>query len=71
MFSAEEEEGLEPRQHAELKQQGAPLELVNQQRLMQHAGQEPDPEAAASAGRADAAQDDASLVRKYPFSQDD
>ena len=53
-----------PKQHAALKQQGVSPEVVSQQVLMQHAGQESQPEAAASAGRADAAADDAALVRK-------
>ena len=46
-----------------LKQQGVSPELVNQQMVMQAAGREPQPEAAASKGRADAAPDDAALVR--------
>ncbi len=51
-----------PKQHAALQQQGMSPEVVSQQVLMQHAGQESNPEAAASAGRADAAADDAGLV---------
>ena len=52
-----------PKQHAALRQQGMSAEVVSQQVLMQHVGQESKPEAAASAGRADAAPDDAALVR--------
>jgi len=59
---AEDEDTPMPKQHAALKQQGVSPEVVSQQLLMQHAGQESKPEAAASAGRADAAADDASLV---------
>ncbi len=55
-----------PKQHAALKQQGMSPEVVSQQVLMQHAGQESKPEAAASAGRADAAADDAALVYLLP-----
>lgn len=51
-----------PRQQAILKQQGVSPQLVSQQVLMQHAGQEPEPEVAASNGGTDAAQDDAALV---------
>ena len=59
-----EEEGMPgPRQHAALRQQGISPELVSQQVLMQHTGQESNPQAAASAGRLDAAADDAALVR--------
>jgi len=59
---AEDEDTRMPKQHAALKQQGVSPEVVSQQLLMQHAGQESKPEAAASAGRADAAADDAALV---------
>ena len=51
-----------PKQQAVLKQQGVSPQLVSQQVLMQHAGQEPQPEAATSTGRLDAAPDDAALV---------
>jgi len=59
---AEDEDTPMPKQHAALKPQGMSPEVVSQQVLMQHAGQESKPEAAASAGRADAAADDAALV---------
>ena len=59
---AEEELSPMPKQQAILKQQGVSPQLVSQQVLMQHAGQEPEPEVAASSGRSDAAQDDAVLV---------
>ena len=59
---AEDEEAPAGRQQAALGQQGVSPELVNQQMLMQHSGRVPRPEAAASAGRSDAAPDDASLV---------
>ena len=62
MLFAEDEDTPMPKQHAALKQQGVSPEVVSQQVLMQHAGQEFKPEAAASAGRADAAADDAALV---------
>ena len=51
-----------PKQQVVLRQQGVSPQLVSQQMLMQHAGQEPEPEVAASTGRADAALDDAALV---------
>ena len=63
--AAEEEGTPGPRQHAALRQQGVSPELVSQQVLMQHTGQESNPEAAASAGRTDVAADDAALVRPY------
>ena len=59
---AEEESSPVPKQQAVLKQQGVSPQLVSQQVLMQHAGQEPQPEAATSTGRLDAAPDDAALV---------
>ena len=62
MLFAEDEDTPMPKQHAALKQQGTSPEVMSQQVLMQHAGQESKPEAAASAGRADAAADDAALV---------
>lgn len=66
MLFAEDEDTPMPKQHAALKQQGMSPEVVSQQVLMQHAGQESKPEAAASAGRADAAADDAALVYLLP-----
>lgn len=63
--AAEEEGTPGPRQHAALRQQGVSPELVSRQVLMQHTGQESNPEAAASAGRTDVAADDAALVRPY------
>lgn len=62
----EDEDTPMPKQHAALKQQGTSPEVMSQQVLMQHAGQESKPEAAASAGRADAAADDAALADNMP-----
>ena len=63
MLRAGEEEAELGRHWKALKQQGVSPELVNQQMVMQAAGHAPQPEAAASKGRADAAPDDAALVR--------
>lgn len=58
-----------PKQQAILKQQGVSPQLVSQQVLMQHPGQEPEPEVAASSGRADAAEDDDALVSRMYICQ--
>lgn len=66
---AEEESSPVPKQQAALKQQGVSPQLLSQQVLMQHAGQEPEPEVVASTGRTDAALDDAMLVSSASISQ--